>query len=288
MGCLYLIYKLKEADMKNVRNYVIIPCALILLIILTSTCTIIIGPSSQKSITAFSIERCPGVISSSTITQLGPPPDATNLIATFKTTGVKVRIGAVEQVSGITANNFTSPKVYTVEAEDGSTKDYIVTVIVGSYNWLYYDDGVNNASVGNGAGSYYEVSVRFPTSMMTPFIGGYIIRMDEYIGDAPISMALNIYDEGTSDSAGSLIYSQSVVPNTSSWNNIDLSSPVEVTGTDIWAGYSVTHDVNKYPCGVDNGPHVSDGRWRRGSTTGAWGESTLDVNWNIRVLVLSP
>ncbi|MEA1875925.1 MAG: T9SS type A sorting domain-containing protein, partial [Bacteroidota bacterium] len=41
-------------------------------------------------------------------------------------------IGLVEQVSGVTANNFTNPVTYTVEAEDGTTLDYVMTVTVAS------------------------------------------------------------------------------------------------------------------------------------------------------------
>lgn len=41
-------------------------------------------------------------------------------------------IGLVEQISGVTANNFTNPVTYTVEAEDGTTLDYVMTVTVAS------------------------------------------------------------------------------------------------------------------------------------------------------------
>ncbi|MFO7570923.1 MAG: DUF1566 domain-containing protein [Smithellaceae bacterium] len=52
------------------------------------------------------------------------------MVATFSTTGVRVEVGAEEQVSGVTANDFTNPVAYTVTAENGSTQDYIVSVIL--------------------------------------------------------------------------------------------------------------------------------------------------------------
>jgi hypothetical protein len=49
-------------------------------------------------------------------------------VANFTTTGASVSVGATAQVSGTTANDFTSPVDYTVTAADGSTVDYTVTV----------------------------------------------------------------------------------------------------------------------------------------------------------------
>ncbi|HAZ03973.1 MAG TPA: hypothetical protein DCY97_17645 [Marinilabiliales bacterium] len=55
--------------------------------------------------------------------------DETNLTATFTLSdGASAKIGTDVQTSGVTANNFTSPVVYTITAEDGTTKDWTVTV----------------------------------------------------------------------------------------------------------------------------------------------------------------
>ena len=63
-------------------------------------------------------------------------PHGTNvsaLVATF-TTGVasnSVKVGTITQVSGTTANNFASPVIYVVTAQDGTTtKNWTVTVTV--------------------------------------------------------------------------------------------------------------------------------------------------------------
>ena len=63
--------------------------------------------------------------------------DVTNLVASFTLSPLsKAFVGLVEQVSGVSPNNFTTPVIYTVEAEDASTLDYQVTV---SFN-----TGINN------------------------------------------------------------------------------------------------------------------------------------------------
>jgi DNA-binding beta-propeller fold protein YncE len=91
--------------------------------------------SSSKEITTFVIVSPlgTGVIdeSAKTVSVMVPSgTTVTNLVATFTTTGLKTTVGAVEQISGITPNNFTSPVVYTVTAQDGSTNNYTVTVTV--------------------------------------------------------------------------------------------------------------------------------------------------------------
>ncbi|NLA16126.1 MAG: spore coat protein CotH [Bacteroidales bacterium] len=54
-----------------------------------------------------------------------------SLVATFTHNGARVFVGDVEQESGVTANDFTKPLVYTVMAQDESTQSYTVVV-----NWI--------------------------------------------------------------------------------------------------------------------------------------------------------
>ena len=49
-----------------------------------------------------------------------------SLVATFTYSGASVKIGDVEQVSGITGNNFSKVVVYTITAEDGTKVNYTV------------------------------------------------------------------------------------------------------------------------------------------------------------------
>lgn len=53
----------------------------------------------------------------------------TALVATFTlSSDAAAVIGAVAQVSGVTENDFTAPKVYVVTSEHGETKSFTVTV----------------------------------------------------------------------------------------------------------------------------------------------------------------
>jgi hypothetical protein len=105
------------------------------------TVTVTVAPSSAKAITAFSFRalasRVTGIIEESAHAIALTVPYGTNvtaLVATFTvSTGASVKVGSTTQVSGTTANDFTSPVTYTVTAADGSTQAYAVTVAVGGY-----------------------------------------------------------------------------------------------------------------------------------------------------------
>jgi hypothetical protein len=95
------------------------------------------GSSTAKAFTSFGIQSPveTGVIDEANkAVTLNVPygTTLTGLIATFASSGVKVMVGSAVQTSGQTANDFSSPITYTVVAQDGSTANYKVTVIVGT------------------------------------------------------------------------------------------------------------------------------------------------------------
>lgn len=89
--------------------------------------------SSDKEITSFSFLGISdtGVIDEDAkiiTVQIPRNADIEKLVASFTTTGKKVEVGSAVQKSGETENDFSSPVVYTVTAEDNSTANYSVTV----------------------------------------------------------------------------------------------------------------------------------------------------------------
>src|SRR5512145_868526 len=90
---------------------------------------------SAKAITAFSLNGVVATINETAKTITATMPfntDVTNLVATFTTTGVIVRVGSTVQISGTTVNDFTNPVIYTVTAANASTQNYTVTVSVSN------------------------------------------------------------------------------------------------------------------------------------------------------------
>lgn len=87
-------------------------------------------PLSGNDITAFSIGAFTGIIADPNISvEVAFSDNLASLIATFTlSTGATATVSTVDQVSGTTVNDFTSAVTYVVKAEDGTTKDWIVTV----------------------------------------------------------------------------------------------------------------------------------------------------------------
>lgn len=54
--------------------------------------------------------------------------DRTELVASFNTNGEKVLVNNVEQVSGVTTNDFTNPVTYNVISHNGEINSYVVSV----------------------------------------------------------------------------------------------------------------------------------------------------------------
>ena len=83
-----------------------------------------------------------------------------NLVATFTLSdGATAKVGNVEQVSGTTANDFTSTVTYTITASDGTTtKNYIVAVLEADAT-LIVDSFVreqDNNYTGSGNANYVD------------------------------------------------------------------------------------------------------------------------------------
>jgi hypothetical protein len=87
--------------------------------------------SSAKSILAFSINGIYGTISGPYISvPVSETRDITALVPSFTTNGDRVLVNGSVQTSGSTSQDFTSPLVYTVFAEDGTSRDYTVSITI--------------------------------------------------------------------------------------------------------------------------------------------------------------
>ena len=129
--------------------------------------------SNVAEITAYSVPGQTGsaVINSSAGTIGVTVPNGTSvtaLIATFTTSAniTSIKVGSTSQVSGTTANNFTSPVTYVVTAQNGvTTKNWVVTVTVAASNaaeiTAYNVPGeTGSANINSGAGT---IGVTVPT-----------------------------------------------------------------------------------------------------------------------------
>ncbi len=143
--------------------------------------------SSDKAITAFSFlnPAATGNINESakTIDVIMPPGTNLNkLIATFTTTGSRVKVGSTVQVSGSTQNDFTNSVEYVVEAADGSIATYTVTVkSLTGYKFTAQIDYINGsptipALVGDIVTGTFSFDSTIPNHYISVNQGGYFQR----------------------------------------------------------------------------------------------------------------
>lgn len=136
-------------------------------------------PSETKQIVAFSFlgadnssldTDATGTISGTEIEVDLPFGKArSGLIASFTSTGANVTVGSVPQKSRITANNFSDPLIYTVEAEDGSLASYTVKVC-NTFNDTF--ERPDLATVGNG---WLEIELGSPVKASASISGGKLV-----------------------------------------------------------------------------------------------------------------
>ncbi|WP_240927986.1 beta strand repeat-containing protein [Cellulophaga sp. Z1A5H] len=119
------------------------------------TVTSTIEGDDSKDITTFTIDGVNGIISGTNISvSLPAGTDVTALIPTVIHTGA-----SVNPASGV-AQDFTSPVIYTITAEDASTQEYTVTVSVAESDLkditTFSIDGVNGTISGT------DISISLP------------------------------------------------------------------------------------------------------------------------------
>ncbi|HPI89690.1 MAG TPA: hypothetical protein PK859_10335 [Spirochaetota bacterium] len=133
--------------------------------------------STEKAITAFSLDGNEGTVDEDEGTirvDLPARTAVTALTASFSTTGSSVAVGETAQQSGVTQNDYSSPVVYTVTAEDGSSKNYTagVTVLPGSWkeisSFAFYKE-LNSSITGDAHGVFSgdAISVELPYGSST-------------------------------------------------------------------------------------------------------------------------
>jgi hypothetical protein len=154
---------------------------------------------------------------------------------------------------------------------------------------LHYD-GDNASAIGWSTPPVtVTVAARFPNAMTVPYAGMNLVSVEVYVNDLNAgsnAMTLKVYEGGDIYEPGTEVYSQAFTPAGASWNTVTLTTPVPITGIDLWVGYQFTQtDAGIYIPGTDdgtnfnlNGDYLSTGvGWSHLSNNPA-----LMYNWNIR------
>lgn len=171
------------------------------------------------------------------------------------------------------------------EPDNISEEPEIVSPLVA----LNYDDR-NQDSPSLPAGNY-EAAIRIPATDLSDLQGGELIEIYYYIREKPSSATVKVYKKSDSNSPVEQVYSAATTSEVkaNSWNKHILSTPVEITGDDLWLSVKLGHTENTRSIGCDPGPAVENGDWLFDDADSEWlplsDRSAISINWNIRGVV---
>ena len=156
--------------------------------------------------------------------------------------------------------------------------------------WIHYDNGMNHDAIGLTGGGTFMAAARFTPDDLAPYAGNSLTRI-RFFPNADAEFTLKVWmDENGSQPVTSQIV-DSITAHV--WNEISLSNPVLITGnTELWIGYSVSHEPGMNPAGVDYGPAEAGFGDLISLDGNSWvsmaNEYNLNYDWNIQGLISQP
>ncbi len=157
-------------------------------------------------------------------------------------------------------------------------------------DWIQWDNGINNDAIGLTGGGTFSVASRFTSGQLIEYAGSNLTRIKMFPYGPNGTIVLKVWQGANAEQ---LLLSQPVESYIAGeWNEFTLNTPVPVSGTtELWFGYTITHNATDYVAGCDVGPAIAgfgdmislDGTvWE--SMSNAYG---LNYNWNLHGLIES-
>lgn len=155
-------------------------------------------------------------------------------------------------------------------------------------NWINWDSGTNNDSIGTGAAANFDVAQRFTQTDLLAYQGCNITQIKFWPNEVACTYTIKVWTGGSANpyNAGTMVTSQAVTaPVNNAWNTVTLTTPVPIPATgEVWFGYNVNTTAG-YPAGCDAGPaHNGFGNmmyFQNAWTTLVGLAPTLNYDWNI-------
>ena len=189
----------------------------------------------------------------------------------------------------ITVNELAFPPYGVVAEEAANFSNVTVTwqapnpAAVGE--WLHYDNGENNDSIGTGGANDFDVYIRYPASALSDYAGMSLYTLKVWPAQAG-TFSVRVWTGGTATQPANMVVDQGFTPVLDTYNTVELDNPVTVTGNEeLWFGYRNVV-TGGYPAGCDAGPAV-DGFGNMMYFGGSWTtliaqNPDLNYNWNIQ------
>ena len=138
----------------------------------------------------------------------------------------------------------------------------------------------------------YEAASQFSANQMAAFQGQRLTEVGYYMYNAPLSTTLKIYGPGEeANRPGEVLYEGRLTGSITNdaWSIHTLSTPVPITGEELWISIRMQHNRDLQSIGCDRGPAASGGDWLFQESDGVWRSfrqrTGENINWNIRGIV---
>ncbi|MDD3533248.1 MAG: carboxypeptidase regulatory-like domain-containing protein, partial [Candidatus Cloacimonetes bacterium] len=174
-----------------------------------------------------------------------------------------------------------------VQAEEAGSNVNLTWMAPGTAGgeWIHYDSGENEDSIGTNSAANFDVAVRYPPSALTEFAGMSLHALKVWPAQAG-TFTVKVWTGGTAAAPGVLATQQAFTPVLDTYNTVVLDNPVMITGNEeLWFGYNC-NVTGGFPAGCDAGPAIDgfgnmmyfQGEWDTLNNLGAG----LNYNWNIQ------
>jgi hypothetical protein len=191
-------------------------------------------------------------------------------------------------MGNITINESMLPVNNVIATEAANLSNVVVTWNEpgqGGGEWIHYDSGENDDSIGTGSAADFDVAIRYPVSALAGYAGMSLYSLKVWPAQAG-TFSLRVWTGGTALAPATMVVDQAFTPTLNTYNTIMLNTPVPITGTEeLWFGYRCNVTTG-FPAGVDAGPAINGfGNmiyWQGAWTTLTTLSATLDYNWNIQ------
>ncbi len=141
------------------------------------------------------------------------------------------------------------------------------------------------------AAGYHELAVYFPSTKMSEYKDWKLTEVTWFMGGFADSLVVKIYDEGTANTPGAVLYEADVTGTTilNQWQEHLLPTALTVSGDGVWISIGARHDTDKQSIGCDAGPNQANGDWHYQEADSEWKtyvqRTAESVNWNIRAVI---
>jgi hypothetical protein len=161
------------------------------------------------------------------------------------------------------------------------------SAINGGYDWIHWDNGINDEGLGLTLGGDFSVAIRWDKNQLAEYNGDTLRSIRFFLADS--GFAKVIVKIWTGNDAEQLIFSDTVKsPVINAWNEIPIDTLLLLDAhLEYWVGYRILGQLSgSLPVGIDYSPPNPQHGWMFSVNENYWDDAGTwcdYFNWNIQL-----